>query len=96
MPAFLDSIWYALPFVEPPPVARVIYPEGAYIPPQTVEVQTMGAVVLDGAKMARPVMDAGLAQAHNESMFQGALSWGPMMGIALLLFGYLWTRWQKS
>lgn len=96
MPAFLDSLWYALPFVDPPPVVRVIYPEGAYIPPTVVETHTVGAAVMEGSTIARPVMDAGLAQTHNESMFHGALSWGPIMGLALVVFAFLWTRWQRS
>lgn len=96
MTAFLDSLWYALPFVDPPPVVRVTYPEGAYIPPSLVETRAVEATVMEGAKFARPVMDAGLAQSHNESMFIGALSWGPYMGVGLVIFAWLWTRWQRS
>lgn len=96
MSAFLDSLWYALPFVDPPPVVRVIYPEGAYVPPSIAESPTVEAAVMEGSRIARPVMDAALAQTHNESMFQGALSWGPIMGFALLVFAWLWTRWQRS
>jgi hypothetical protein len=96
MSAFLDSLWYALPFVDPPPAVRVIYPEGAYVPPPSVDVPAVGGAVLEGARIARPVMDAGLAQSHNESMFHGALSWGPYMGVALVIFAWLWTRWQRS
>lgn len=95
MPAFFDSLWYALPFVDRPVPTRIVYPEGAYVPQASDTAAIFGKLTEAGGG-AHPVMDAAQAQAHNAGMFHGALSWGPVMGLALVVFAWLWTRWQRN
>lgn len=81
-------------FFAPDTVESVKAPIGAWIPPQTAEAAASNPNLSVGAG-GRPVMDAAYAHAHNESLFSGMLSWGPVMGIALLVMAFLWNRFLR-
>ena len=47
------------------------------------------------AAKGRPVMDAAYAHAHNEQLFSGMLSWGPIMALALIGLAVVWTKFLR-
>lgn len=78
-------------FFSPETTERISAPVGAWIPPAVTETAPNIAF-----EKGRPVMDAALAHAHNESMFSGMLSWGPITGLAMIAAAFLWTRFLKG
>lgn len=87
----LDSLLCRLAGLSCPP-SRLIYPEGAYIPPPESVERFAGLSSAGG----RPVMDASAATAHNATLFHGALTWGPVMGLVLVVFAFVWFRFGRS
>jgi len=71
-----------------PPPETLHAPEGAWIPP-AIPVDKFAGLSSDGG---RPVMDAAMAHAHNESLFTALLHWGPLMALVMLAFAWIWTR----
>lgn len=78
-------------FFSPETVEKVSAPVGAWIPPAATATTPNIAF-----EKGRPVMDAALAHTHNESMFTGMLSWGPLVGLAMIAMAFVWTRFLKG
>lgn len=78
-------------FFSPETTEKVSAPVGAWIPPAATE--TAPTVIFE---KGRPVMDAAIAHSHNEGLFSGMLSWGPMVGCAMIAMAFVWTRFLKG
>lgn len=73
----------------PEVVDTVKAPVGAWIAPVK---ETGPNIAFD---KGRPVMDAAYAHAHNEQLFSGMLSWGPVMALALVGLAVVWTKFLR-
>lgn len=80
-------------FFAPDTVETVKAPIGAWIPNQSATA-TANPNLSVGAG-GRPVMDAAYAHAHNDSLFSGMLTWGPVMGLVLVFMAFLWNRFLR-